>query len=117
MVDVVIISLLLLSSLVQLGATLGAVYFAYRITRIIGTFRAWTLVISAFVLLTLRNVSSLLLTLSLPPEQLASILEAIGPTGLWPSQLINIGASVLLLVGMYGLVKTFERQSNKSKER
>jgi hypothetical protein len=96
---------------VQVAATFATVYFAYRITRLIGNFLAWTLIIVAFLLLTLRNVASLVVLLILPPEDLNRLIDQLGPAGVWPSQLASIGASILLMVGFYQLRKLFERKS------
>lgn len=109
MVDV-LLPLLLLSATVQVAGMLATIYFAYRITRIIGTFFAWTLLIISFLLLTLRNISSLALIFVLPPEDVSRLIEQIGPTGIWPSQVASLVASILLPVSIYKVKKIFEQQ-------
>ena len=42
----------------------GVVFYAYEVQRITGSFRAWTLIIAAFSLLTIQSVVGLALTLS-----------------------------------------------------
>ncbi len=78
MLDPVVIPTLYFISVFQLILQAGVVFYAYRVTKLTGSFRAWTLIIAAFTLLTIRNVVSLFLTLSLPADQLSSLIESIG---------------------------------------
>ncbi len=75
-----------------------------------GSFRAWTLIVAAFAILTVRNVVSLILTLTLPTDQVASLIESVGVTTTILSSAVNVAASVVLFLGMFGLVKRFESQ-------
>ncbi len=97
-------------TVVELVLQAGVAYYAYRVTRTTGSFRAWTLIIASFVLLTIRNVVSLLLTLSLPPDQLASLIESIGTNAIVLSQVVNVSAGVALFIGVFGLARRFENQ-------
>ncbi len=111
MVDIIVISTLYFISVFQLILQAGAVFYAYRVTRLTGSFRAWTLIIAAFTLLTIRNVVSLFLSLSLPADQLTALIDSIGVVTLILSSAVNIAAGVALFLGMFGLVKRFENQS------
>ncbi len=111
MLDPVVIPTLYFISVFQLVLQAGVVLYAYRVTKLTGSFRAWTLIIAAFTLLTIRNVVSLFLTLSLPADQLSSLIESIGVVTLILSSAVNIAAGVALFLGMFGLVKRFENQS------
>ena len=111
MLDPVVIPTLYFISVFQLILQAGVVFYAYRVTKLTGSFRAWTLIIGAFTLLTIRNVVSLFLTLSLPADQLASLIESIGVVTTIASSTVNIIAGVALFLGMFGLVKRFENQS------
>ena len=111
MLDPVVLPTLYFISVFQLILQAGVVFYAYRVTKLTGSFRAWTLIIAAFTLLTIRNVISLLLTLSLPADQLASLIESIGVVTTIASSAVNIVAGVALFLGMFGLVKRFESQS------
>lgn len=110
MVDTSIIAFLATSATAQVFLAGITVYFAVKITRAVGSFWAWTLIVVAFVLNTLRNVSSLALTVSLPPEQLAQLIEQLSWVAVWPSQVLNIAAAVLLAAGMFGLMRIFEKR-------
>src|SRR6266581_6410546 len=110
MVDTVVISTLYFISVFQLILQAGVVFYAYRVTKLTGSFRAWTLIIAAFTLLTIRNVVSLFLTLSLPADQLAPLIESIGLVTIIASSAVNIAAGVALFLGMFGLVKRFQSQ-------
>ena len=111
MVDTVVISTLYFISVFQLILQAGVVFYAYRVTKLTGSFRAWTLIIAAFTLLTIRNVVSLSLSLSLPADQLAALIDSVGPVTLILSSAVNIAAGIALFLGMFGLVKRFENQS------
>jgi len=110
MADTVVISTLYFISVFQLILQAGAVFYAYRVTKLTGSFRAWTLIIAAFTLLTVRNIVSLILSLSLPADQLTALINSVGAVTLILSSAINIAAGVALFLGMFGLVKRFENQ-------
>jgi hypothetical protein len=110
MLDPIIIPTLYFISVFQLILQAGVVFYAYRVTKLTGSFRAWTLIIAAFTLLTIRNVVSLFLSLSLPADQIATLIASIGVVSLILSSAVNIAAGVALFLGMFGLVKRFENQ-------
>jgi hypothetical protein len=111
MVDTLVISTLYFISIFQLILQAGVLFYAYRVTKLTGSFRAWTLIIGAFTLLTIRNVVSLFLTLSLPADQLTALIDSIGVVTTILSSAVNIAAGVALFLGMFGLAKRFENQS------
>ncbi len=111
MLDPVVIPTLYFFSVVQLILEAGVVYYAVRVTKITGSFRAWTMIIAAFIALTIRNVISLFLTLSLPADQIDSLIESIGVTTTIVSQVVNVVAVVVLFGGFFSLVKRFESQA------
>ncbi len=110
MLDPVVIPTLYFITVLQLILQAGVFYYAYRVTKLTGSFRAWTLIIAAFALLTVRNVVSLFLTLSLPSDQVSSLIESVGVATTIMSSAINVAAGVVLFLGMFGLVKRFESQ-------
>ncbi len=114
MLDPIVIPTLYFATVVQLILQAGVVWYAYRVTKITGSFRAWTLIIAAFVLLTIRNVVSLILTFLLNPNEVASLIESIGVGTTIASQIINVTAGVILFLGMFSLVKRFESQSKST---
>jgi hypothetical protein len=114
LLDPVVLPTLYFVTVLQLILQAGVVFYAYRVTKLTGSFRAWTLVIAAFTLLTIRNVVSLVLSLSLPADQLTSLIESIGAVTIILSSAINIAAGVALFLGMFGLAKRFESQSKPS---
>lgn len=91
----------------QILAQLGAVYLAYRLTKTTGAFLAWSLVIIALVLMTVRRVTALMIELGSMPALGGSIafIDRI---------LLPLAISILLLFGIYDLVRAFERQSHRS---
>ncbi len=108
--DPIVLPTLYFVSAVQLILQASVAYYAYRVTRTTGSFRAWTLIIASFVLLTVRNVVSLLLTLSLPPAQLASLIESIGINVIVVGQIVNVTAGVVLFLGVFGVARRFENK-------
>jgi hypothetical protein len=114
LLDPVVLPTLYFITVLQLILQAGVVFYAYRVTKLTGSFRAWTLVIAAFTLLTIRNVVSLVLSLSLPADQLTSLIESIGAVTIILSSVVNIAAGVALFLGMFGLAKRFESQSKPS---
>jgi hypothetical protein len=111
MADIVVISTLYFISVFQLILQAGVLYYAYRVTRLTGSFRAWTLIIAAFTLLTVQNVVGLFYTISLPADQLTALINSIGMVTLIVSSAVNMAAGVALFLGMFGLAKRFEKQS------
>lgn len=103
MVDVLSATL----GVLQIAIQLGAVYLAYRLTRVTGAFVSWSLVILALILMTVRRVTALTIQLSLVPS-LSGSIEFVDTT------LLPLSISILLIAAIYGLVRTFERQSKKS---
>jgi len=111
MVDTVVISTLYFISALQLILQAGVLFYAYQVTKLTGSFRAWTLIIAAFTLLTIRNIVSLFLSLSLPADQLGALIDSVGVVTMILSSAVNVAAGVALFLGMFGLVKRFETQS------
>lgn len=100
MVDVLAVSLGALQIVIQLAAA----YLAYRLTKITGGFLAWSLIIIALILMTVRRMTALFIQTGLLPG-LSSSIQFVDTTAL------PMVISILLLAGFYGLVRTFERQS------
>src|SRR5206468_1883765 len=78
MLDPIVIPTLYFISVVELILQAGVFFYAYRVTKLTGSFRAWTLIIAAFALLTVRNVVSLLFELMLPTDQISTLIESVG---------------------------------------
>lgn len=88
---------------VQILVQLGAVYLAYRLTKITGAFLAWSLVIIALVLMTVRRVTALMI-------EIGSIPALGGSIAFIDRILLPLAISILLLFAMNGLVRTFQGQ-------
>ena len=114
MLDPVVIPTLYFIAVFELILQALVFYYAYRVTKVTGSFRAWTLIVAAFAILTVRNVVSLILTLTLPADQVTSLIETVGVTTTILSSAVNVAASVVLFLGMFGLVKRFESQQPKN---
>ena len=82
-------------------------YLAYRLTKITGMFAAWSLVIIALILMTVRRITALMIQMSLVPALSGSIQ-------LIDTVVLPLAISILLFAAIYGLLKSFERQVKKS---
>jgi hypothetical protein len=111
MLDPIILPTLYFIAVVELIFQAGVVIYAYKVTRITGSFRAWTLIIVAFSLLTIQSLVGLVLTLSLPTDQLANLISSVGETTTILSSTVTAIAGALLFFGVFGLAKRFEKQA------
>src|SRR6266702_1582600 len=82
--DPIVLPTLYFIAVLELIFQAGVVFYAYKVTRITGSFRAWTMIIVAFSLLTI----------------LSSMVTAV--------------AGALLFLGVFGLAKRFESQAKPS---
>jgi hypothetical protein len=87
------------------------VFYAYKVSRITGSFRAWTLIIAAWTIITVQSVIGLVLTFTLPTDQLANLISTIGETTTIVSSMVNVAAGLLLFLGVFGLAKRFQNQA------
>ncbi len=113
MADIVIITSLFMVVALELAAQAGAVYFAYRLTRLTGSFRAWTLIITAFILTTASSVIGLIFLLAINPDQLVSLVQSIGFGTTILSDAVTVAAAFLLFFGMFDLVRRFKHTAKK----
>jgi len=95
-------------SIAQVVLLVTAVFYAVRIYRTVGSFKSWTLIMSAFILVAVNNVISFISTVSLPPQVLDSLLASFAPTQIWPPQIITLSSSTALALGLKGLSRVFK---------
>jgi hypothetical protein len=101
-VDLLSVSL----GLIQIAVQLVAVYLGYRLTRITGVFRAWSMVILAFILMTVRRVTAMMI-------QTGWISALAGSLAFIDQIVLPLAISVLLAVAMFDLIRLFESRSKK----
>jgi len=99
-------NVLVFFSVAQIALQLGAAYFAYKLIKMTGTFRAWVLVIIAFVLMAFRRTTALLITMGTIPE-------LIGTIGMVDRLALPLVISICLIWGMYELFKIFLKWQKK----
>ena len=100
---------------VELAFSAAAVYYAARLTRVAGTFGAWTLIIFGLLLMTMQNVNSLSTFLTLPDNQLETLIQQFSVSVLAISAIFSIGIPLVFFLAMRKLYKSFEKQSKSSK--
>jgi len=85
--------------IVQVLLQVAAAYFAYRLMKITGTFRAWSLILTALVLQTVRRMIAWMVVMSFIPR---------GDTfTLLDQGVLPLLISLCLAAGMYELLKMF----------
>jgi hypothetical protein len=99
-------------AVLQVALEAGIVLYAYRLTRLTGSFRAWTLIIVAFVLTTVSSLSGLFV-LVFSPSLITSLVQSISLSTLVFSYGISIATSVLFFFGIFDLVRRFKLAAKK----
>src|SRR5438132_13585080 len=117
MLDPIVIPTLYFVSVVQLVLQALVFLYAYKVTKITGSFQAWTLIIAAFAILTVRSVVSLFMTLSLPADQVSTLIESVGVTTTLVSSVVNVAAGMSLLLGFFGLDKRLAAHAKSQLQR
>src|SRR3989475_10333769 len=101
--DPIVLPTLYFIAVLELIFQAGVVFYALKVTRITGSFRAWTLIIVAFSLLTIQSVVGLVLTLSLPTDRIASLISSAGENTTDLRSIVQGGAGGLLFPGGFGV--------------
>lgn len=103
MLDPVIITL----GLAQIFLQLGAAYFAYETLRVVGTFRAWTLIVLALLLMTVRRMTALAI-------EAGFALQLGGALGFIDRFVLPLVISICFLVALWDLRRIFLRELKRS---
>ena len=112
MVDVTILTGMWIIAVLQLILEAGIVLYAYRLTRLTGSFRAWTMIIMAFVLTTTSSIFGVILLL-INPDLIAGLVQSISLPTLIVSYAISITTSLLFFFGVFDLVRRFKLMAKK----
>jgi hypothetical protein len=113
MADPILVGIYVAASVSQVVFMLLAVYYAFAITRTVGVFWAWTLMITAFVFFAARDVTSLASVLTTPAAELTSKTDQFTITSYWPGAILNELAYGTLAASTYGLRKIFRKTPSK----
>jgi hypothetical protein len=105
--DYTVIYVLIGLSIVQAWLTVTAAYFAYQITKAVGVFWAWGLIVAAFAVNAAQSLIGVVSIAFYPPDQIAALLASFNPLQIWSGQLISLATASLLMTGMYGLRRIF----------
>lgn len=112
MVDATILTGMWIIAVLQLILEAGIVLYAYRLTRLTGSFRAWTMIILAFVLTTTSSIFGVILLL-INPDLIAGLVQSISLPTLIVSYAISITTSLLFFFGVFDLVRRFKLMAKK----
>ena len=112
MVDVTLLTGMWIIAVLQLILEAGIVLYAYRLTRLTGSFRAWTMIILAFVLTTTSSIFGVILLL-INPDLIAGLVQSISLPTLIFSYAVSITTSLLFFFGVFDLVRRFKLMANK----
>ena len=105
MADYTIIYVLVGLSAIQAWLTLTAAYFAYQISKAVGVFWAWLLILAAFSISAIQSIISVVTIGFYPPDQITALLAQFDALQIWSGQLISLLSASLLVAGMFGLRK------------
>src|SRR3989442_4895059 len=75
--DPIVLPTLYFMAVLELIFQAGAVFYAYKVTRITGSVPAWTMIIVALSLLTNPNVVGLGLTLSVATDPICKLIRSV----------------------------------------
>ena len=112
MTDATLLTSMWIVAVLQLGLEAGVVLYAYRLTRLTGSFRAWTMIILAFILTTASSIFGVFLLL-LNPDLIAGLVQSISLPTLIVSYAVSIATSLLFFFGIFDLVRRFKHAANK----
>src|SRR6266436_5764883 len=112
MVDATLLTGMWIIAVLQLGLEAGIVLYAYRLTRLTGSFRAWTMIILAFVLTTASSIFGVFLLL-VNPDLITGLVQSISLPTLVFSYAISIATSLLFFFGIFDLVRRFKIAAKK----
>lgn len=88
--------------LVQIILQLSAAYFAYKVMKLTGRFRAWSLIVIALIIMAVRRITAELITMNL--------LHLGGTIELMDRLLLPLVISMCLTASMYELAKIFSKK-------
>ncbi len=103
---------ILVIAILELALYAGAVFFAYRMTKLTGSFRSWTMIIAALLLTTISGLSGIFVVLS-SPDAITSLVQTIGTPTIIVTYTISISTCLLYFFGTHGLVKNFQQVAAK----
>jgi len=110
--DVTLLTGMWIVAVLQLMLEAGIVLYAYRLTRLTGSFRAWTMIILAFILTTASSLFGIVLLL-LNPDLIAGLVQSISLPTLMVSYAVSIATSLLFFFGVFDLVRRFKLAAKK----
>ena len=111
MADIVVLTSMWAIVAIQLGLQAGIVWNAFRLTKLTGRFRAWTLIILSFILAAASSVFGVAYLLS-SPDSVANLVTSFNIGTLILSYGVAITTSLLLFFGTFDLVRRFKQASN-----
>ena len=91
---------------------LGAVYYDYRLARLVGAFAAWILLIAALVIVASHSVATIVqLATQIPFQQLSSLTGDTSALGFLSGNASALTLSALLFGAMFSLHGKFRQLS------
>jgi hypothetical protein len=112
MADATLLTGMWIVAVLQLILEAGIVLYAYRLTRLTGSFRAWTMIILAFILTTASSIFGVFLLL-FNPDLITGLVQSISLPTLIISYTISIATSLLFFFGIFDLTRRFKLAAKK----
>ena len=89
----------------------GAVYYAFRLTRLVGAFAAWVLLIAALLIMASHSVATIVqLTTQLSFQQLSTLTDGMSPAAFVSQNASAVALSTLFFGAMFALHGKFKQQ-------
>src|SRR5207249_10566714 len=107
MTDATLLTSMWIVAVLQLGLEAGVVLYAYRLTRLTGSFRAWKMIILAFILTTASSVFGIFLLL-LNPDLITGLVQSISLPTLIVSDAVSITTFLLFFFVVFELAIRFK---------
>ena len=111
MTDAVVLTSMWAIVAIQLGLQAGIVMNAYRLTKLTGRFRAWTLIILSFLLTAVSSLFGVVYLIT-SPDSIGNLISSINVLTLILTYGVSITTSLLLFFGTFDLVKRFKSASS-----
>ena len=113
MADPVIITSYYIITAIELAFYAASGLYGYRLMRLTGSFRDWTLIIGGFLLAAVGGTVGFAILAATNPDQVTNIIQSIGVTSVIVRKMVSILAALMVFLGVFGLYRRFKRSATK----
>ncbi len=113
MADLVILTSYYIISAIELALYAGSGLYGYRLMRLTGSFRDWTLIIGGFLLTAVAGTIGFVIVVATNPDQVTSIIQSVGVTAVIAENMVAVIAALMVFLGVFGLYQRFKRSTTR----